>query len=441
MDLKAGLWQKQSLKLAMTQELSQAIALLQYTAQELNAFLESKAMENPLIQVEPTHVRAMDPRVDRIKSFSKSSQRELENWIEKIGEQTSTLEDHLLSQLIQYTDKQKHILKQLIGSIDENGYLGINCEEFASQSGISLESVEECLELLHALEPAGIGARNLQECLKIQLEKKKPVNQLAISIISDHFMLFADKKWKTIASLLGVNIKEIQKVFDEIQTLNPRPGAVFKRETSVYVIPDVVIRRVEDSVEVSVFEETVPKITFNESYYQELAAHGDGEVAKFLHEKQQDYHWILKSLEQRKETLIRVALKIVEKQQEFFRLGTQYLRPMTMREVSEELGIHESTVSRAVRGKYAQTPFGTLELRSFFTSAIQSTDQENASSQQAKDAIENLVKSEDKRKPLSDQGIAELLQESEGIVISRRTVAKYRDQLGIASSSKRKRFE
>jgi RNA polymerase sigma-54 factor len=447
MDLKAGLWQKQTLKLAMTQELSQAIALLQYSAQELAAFLEAKSMENPLIQVDYKNIKNFDTNMDRTRKTQKRSfERDQRNLIEQIGSKESeTLEDHLLSQLnlLTVTPDEKQILHALIESIDENGYLDSGRVEIARRFNLTDEMIETAISKLHALDPAGIAARDLQECMILQLERKRttPEIDLSIKIISEHFLLFAEKKWKALAKIMNIDIKDIQKVFDYVQQLNPKPGAAFQREKPAYIVPDVVVRRDGDELSVSVFDALIPKISFNEGYYRELSGHKDKEVNKFLQEKQGDYQWIQRSLMQRKETLLKVSMKIIEKQPDFFLKGPAHLNPLTMREVADELDIHESTVSRTVREKYMQTPAGTYELKSFFTSSVQTTENDQASSQKVKAAIEAFIKEENKQKPISDQDIVELLKEREGMVVSRRTVAKYRDQLGIPSSSKRKRFD
>lgn len=447
MDLKAGLWQKQTLKLAMTQELSQAIALLQYSAQELAAFLEAKAMENPLIQVDFKNIRNFDVNMDRTrKTLKRPFERDQKNLIEQIGaSETETLEDYLLSQLnlLKVTPEERLILQILIEGIDENGYLSINKEELAGRFNVNEEMIDSCLTELQALDPAGIAARDLQECLILQLDRKSPTpeNELAKRILEGHFLLFAEKKWKPLAKMLDIELKDIQKVHDYIQDLNPKPGAAFQREKPAYIVPDVVVRRDGDDLTVSLFDSLIPKISFNEGYYRELSRHQDQEVNKFLQEKQGDYQWIRRSLEQRKETLLKVSTQIIERQKDFFLKGPGHLEPMTMREVAEELEVHESTVSRTVREKYIQTPAGTFELKSFFTSSIQTTDNEQASSQKVKAAIELFIKEENKQKPVSDQDIVEMLKRRDGMVVSRRTVAKYRDQLGIPSSSKRKRFD
>lgn len=444
MNLKTGLWQQQTFKLAMTQELSQAIALLQYSAIELSSFLEEKAIENPLIQLDANNVTAMDPRYDRVRTRNHQTKRDEMNWIEQIGGDTQiTLKDHLFSQMNikELTKAKEKVILKLIDHLDENGYLRSTAEEIASSLSAPLEFVEEAIQLIQQLEPAGIGARDLRECLLIQLEQSGNDCTLAKQIISEHFLDFANKKWRPLASQLNVSLKEIQDVFDFVQTLNPRPGAPFASENPAYVVPDVIVEWDGTEFIVKVFDEIIPKISFNQSYHQKLASYKDNNVKQFLTEKSRDYQWILRSLQQRKETLTRVTLKIIEKQQAFFRTAGGQLEPMTMKEVSDELDIHESTVSRTVREKYVQTPFGTFALNSFFTSTIQTVSDVNTSSAQVKREITKLVEQEDKYKPLSDQKIANLLKEAEGMVVSRRTVAKYRDELGIPSSSKRKRFQ
>lgn len=440
MDLKAGLWQQQTLKLTMTQELSQAIALLQYSTQELTSFLEEKAMENPLLKIE---AGAIEPRRNHSKGKPMKMGNDKQSWIEQIGEENRTLDAYLHSQMniMDMPKEDKVVLDELIYNIDENGYLCASVEEIAIRLDISIEEVEKGLHVIQGLEPAGIGARDLKECLYLQLKRSRTENELAEKILLEHFTLFAEKKWKELGKLIGVTPVDIQQVFDFIQTLNPRPAAVFQNERAVYIIPDVVVMWNGVEFTISVFDEVLPKISFNEQYYKQFSSYKDKQVNRFLQEKQQDYVWVVKALEQRKETLTKVAVKIVEKQNDFFMRGPAFVKPMTMKDISEELGIHESTVSRAVREKYAQTPFGLFELKFFFSSTIQTTSEENASSKQVKDIISQLISKENKHKPLSDQEIVHLLKKENGIVVSRRTIAKYRDQLGILSSTKRKRYE
>ncbi|MCM3567459.1 RNA polymerase factor sigma-54 [Neobacillus mesonae] len=440
MNLKAGLWQQQTLKLAMTQELTQAIALLQYSAQELSEFLENKALENPLMQIENVNVQPMNPLIDRNR---KKHQKMEKDWIEQIAAKRFSLEEQLISQLNikSLSGEQLRVIRHLIQHLDENGYLADDLGEIALKLKVPREFTEDCLRVIQMLEPVGIGARNLQECLLIQLEYEYPENyELAKEILTDYFVPFAEKKWKQIAKALNISLKEIQHVFDEIQALNPKPCARLGYETSAYIIPDAVVEQTPEGLTVRMFDDILPKITFNQQYFQKFKDK-DQQVSRFLKDKVQDYQWILKSIEQRRETLTRVVTKIVEKQTAFFQKGPESLVPMTMKEIASELNIHESTVSRAVREKYVQTPLGTFTLKSFFTSTIQTVaGDDNTSSSQVKNAISKLIDNENKEKPLSDQDIAEHLKMAEGIVVSRRTIAKYRGQLGIPSSSKRKRF-
>ncbi len=379
----------------------------------------------------------------RSKNKGKAQKTDDKAWIEQIGDHRFTLADHLYPQVLDMniTPKQRKIVTHFINNLDDNGYFTGNLEEIADQLNISLTESQTCLSILQQAEPAGLGARNLQECLLLQVRKFSPKDELAEKILSDYFTLFADKKWKQLAKILSIEVKEIQQVSDFILTLNPRPGSAFHYERPPYVIPDVMVVQEGDQFVVQLFDGSLPKIQFNQEYFKNLSSYEDKKLNKFIHDKQQDYQWIVRSIEQRQQTIVNVTGKIVEKQQDYFKKGQKFLKPMTMKEISDELGIHESTVSRAVREKYVQTPFGTVELKSFFTNAIESVSEESLSSSKVKLAMEKLFKGENKQKPLSDQDIAGLLKDEEGIVISRRTVAKYREQLGIPSSSKRKRYD
>jgi RNA polymerase sigma-54 factor len=431
MDLKTGLWQQQSLKLAMTQELTQAIALLQYSAQELTSFLENKALENPLLTVGSTTFRSR-----------RRPEKDKTDWIEQIADKSFSLEEYLLSQLnIKYYSMDEiNIIKELIQNLDESGYMREDLLELSKRNNFPIGQVEEGLAIIQALEPAGIGARNLQECLYIQLKRKDPDNKTALTIIAKFFTLFVERKWRLISKNLQIPMKQIQEVSDRIKMLNPKPCAGFSFVPTEYIIPDAIIESTNEGFAVRLYNDQIPKISLNEKYYKKFSMSNDQQVSRFLQEKFQDYQWIMKSIEQRKETLTRVVQQIVKMQPDFFRKGPEFLKPMTMKEIAQELDVHESTISRAVREKYVQTPVGTFSLKSFFSSMIQTVSEENTSSSQVKSAILALIKQENKQSPYSDQEIVERLKVDEGIVVSRRTIAKYRDQLGIPSSAKRKRF-
>ncbi len=428
----------------MTQELSQAIALLQYSSQELASFLESKSLENPLISVDSSskHDKDLDFSASFNRKKKPSTNQDAKYWIEQISEEQPSLDRHLLSQIPPSLSKEDvHILRKLIQQLDENGYLRVSKQELSDIISVPIESIETNLKVLQSMDPVGVGAYNLQECLLLQAKKIRSCSELAIIILERHFLPLAEKKWKELAKELGISLIEIQQVFDFIQTLNPRPCSAFYHEKSSYIVPDVVVEWKDQQFSIYHSDLSIPSFSLNEGYYAELKKKQDATVHQFLQEKWQEYQWIAKGIQQRKETILRVVTSISEKQPEAMIKGLSFLKPMTMKDIADQLEVHESTVSRAVKEKYILAPFGTVEMRSFFSSNLQSTDFEDVSAEQAKREIENLIKNENKQKPLSDQDIADTLKTEHGIVLSRRTVAKYRDQLGIQSSSKRKRYE
>ncbi|WP_249317133.1 RNA polymerase factor sigma-54 [Bacillus sp. FJAT-50079] len=443
--MEMGLAQRQTLHIAMTQELQQAISILQYSAQELTSFLEMKAMENPLIQLESPMVKSNDTYDARIRSRkTNGSDSNQDKWLEQIADSSEHLADYLISQLIMEAlpNGEKRLAKQLIYQLDKNGYLGVSLEEVAMINNVDIKAVQKCLAIIQGLDPAGVAARSLQECLLLQVKRRKDVPELVITLLEKDFNNFAERKWKEIAQKRSVRLTDIQAAADYIKTLHPRPGAAFTNERPQYIVPDLILQMDKDGLELQVCEHHIPKITYETDYYTRMKNYADERVNQFLGEKRQDYRWIMNSLEQRKLTLMKVGTAIVNIQKDFFLKGPRYLRPLTMSELAQMIDVHESTVSRAVRGKYIQTPKGTFELKIFFSQALQVShheDGEQASASQAKAMIEELVKKENKSKPLSDQRIVEQLQ-ADGMALSRRTVAKYREQLGIPSSTKRKRY-
>ncbi|MEK3798503.1 RNA polymerase factor sigma-54 [Peribacillus sp. FSL H8-0477] len=442
MDMKMGLFQQQTLKLAMTQELSQAIALLQYSAQELQEYLDNKLLENPLLSLEHPSQVTYEPMFRQNKKRTQSGNKDAAYWLEQIGEETTSIEADLLSQLNihELTKQQESIFLQLIHNLDGNGYLRINIEEVAETNGISSMEVEEYLEELQQLEPYGIAARNLQECLFIQA-RLDGSNELAELILEHHFPPFVEKKWKGIAKDLGVSMQDIQGVFDYVQGLNPRPGAHYSMDRPAYIVPDVVVENRGGRLVVGDYDGNSPRLNADKTYLKNLKECKDQNLNRYWQEKWQEYQWLSKGIQHRKETILNVMGKIAEKQTQCFLTGMNELKPMTMKEVADELAIHESTVSRAVKEKYVQTPFGTFEMREFFSSSLQSTMDEEISGKNARSALEKMISKENKQKPLSDQELSARLRAEQGIILSRRTVAKYRDQLGLPSSSKRKRYE
>ncbi|WP_421381317.1 RNA polymerase factor sigma-54 [Bacillus salacetis] len=428
MKLNTGLWQRQSLKLNMTQQLTQAIELLQYSSQELNEYLENKALENPLLQLESV------PYEERYRNRPHNGTSI--DWIEEVAVQQSSLWEHLTSQLdlktLTHQDRQH--LSLLFDSLDENGYLPTNVESL-----FKIPNLSKYIELLQSLEPAGIGARNLKECLLLQIGMDMKAPEHAYPIIEHHFVNFCEKTWKRITKELDITLADIQTTADYVKTLNPRPGARFAAEPPQYIRPEMVVTHSEEGLEVQLVDGSVMKIKYNREYDDLISSSQDRDGLKFLRDKKQEFQWILKMLDQRKTTLIKVGKCLIERQEGFFRYGPKELKPLTLKEVAEKIGVHESTISRAVRGKYMGTPYGTFEMKSLFVSGV-GKDEDSASSEGVKAEILQMVNQEDKKKPLSDQAIAVKLKDK-GMKVSRRTIAKYRDQLNIPSSTRRKRYD
>ncbi|WP_252189377.1 RNA polymerase factor sigma-54 [Rossellomorea vietnamensis] len=263
-------------------------------------------------------------------------------------------------------------------------------------------------------------------------------------IVTGHFQAFGEKKWKAISKELGVELKDIQQAADFIQHCNPRPGSKYSQHIAEYITPELVVNVIDGhTVAVSLYDGTTVNVTYNEEYTDFMKDHPDKEVQTYIQEKEQDFRWLLQSLRQRKQTILKVGKILAEKQKSFFLEGPSAIQPLTLKQVADEIDVHESTISRAVKGKYMQTPFGIFELKYFFTSAIKSVkleDSEAASARTVKNELQKLIDEEDKKKPLSDQKIVNLLLDK-GYDVSRRTIAKYRDQMGITSSTMRKRYE
>jgi len=432
--MKTELLQQQQLKLSLTKELTQAIELLQYSSLELRSFLHEQSLENPFLEIKEPN-RAEIPK--------RYYNRERKNNIENISASSETLASYLKMQLslVKLSSEEQRLVNYLIASLDDDGYLRIDAGEVAARLAVPSAVVERAIEIVQSLEPAGVGARGLQECIYLQLLRLPKRNMLAEQIISNYFSLFAEKAWKTLSKLMNINIKEIQEVADLVCTLQPRPGIRFTKEQSQFIVPDLIVERHGGEFHVYVNDEIFPQLMWNSTYEKKISRLQDDQTEKFIKEKYQQFEWLLKSLDQRKQTLIRVMNKIIDKQIECFQKGFSALKPLTMREIAEELNVHESTVSRAVKNKYVQTPYGMVELRQFFSSAVSVANaSEDASAALAKAMIKQLIDSEDKRTPLSDQSLADLLREKHQILLSRRTVAKYREQLSIPSSAKRKRY-
>ncbi|WP_236636407.1 RNA polymerase factor sigma-54 [Pradoshia eiseniae] len=427
--MEMGLFQQQSLKLAMTPELSQAIMLLQYPAMELTAFMESKALDNPLIEVETGY-----------QSSSRGWSQGDMSWIHQISDERPDLHSYLKGQ-IPFKEMDTHeqrILNYMIDNIDDNGYLRLTYEEINAVFPVLQTEWEMAKSILQTLEPAGAGAESLSDCLLIQARRDDNESALLNVLLKDYFTAFVEKKWKELSRTLGVSVVEIQRVFDQIQSYNPRPGAAFGSERSQYSVPDVRVYSSKGKLVAEIVESSRVRIR---EFAIGIEGQHDEAAERYMHQKRMEYRWLQKAIQQRNETLLHVTYAIIEKQLDYFLTGkSDSIKPLVMKEIADVLEIHESTVSRAVRDKMIETPFGTIPMRMFFSSSLQTDQKADASALKVKKEIEKLVGSEDKAAPLSDQAISDYLKQNSGIVISRRTVSKYREQLGIPSSAKRRRY-
>ncbi|MBC6975236.1 RNA polymerase factor sigma-54 [Bacillus sp. Xin] len=433
--MKASLLQEQSLRLAMTQELRQAITMLQYNVQELSEFLYEQSMENPLIEL-----NGFEREKKKSSSKSKSTSKQVDNQMEIYSVDSTSIQQHLLDQLQYYKidEEQRKTASFIIMNMDGNGYLQETNEELAELLTAPIDVVERSMELVQSLEPAGVGARNIQECLSLQLKRLQKRDVFSEMIVDEYFPYFVKKDWRKLAHLMKCSNEELQSAVDCITSLQPKPGLAFSSEKPHYIVPDMAVKKEgDDRLVLQMNERNMPRIEIH-SEYSALLHNSESEVATYVSEKYQHVQWIMRSLKQRKQTLLQVMEIIMKKQRDFFWKGPEYLKPLSLKEVAEELGVHESTISRATRNKYVQTPHGLFEMKSFFSNAVVTTEDEAVSTKRVKQLIQTLVEQENKKKPLSDQKISKLLEEEHEIVISRRTVAKYREQMNIPASSLRK---
>jgi len=433
--------QKQTIHISLTPELRQSLNLLQFSTMEIRDFLSQVELENPLLEIKENKEDEFFTGKYRETGLSYKDSSQDYDVVFSTKKQLN-LEEHLMEQvntLLYVTNKQKNILKYLIYSLNEQGFLKIELANIARTFSVSLDKAEQVVSILQSLDPIGVGARDLRECLLLQLDHMGYFNSLAYALVENYLEDVGEKRYTKLAELMNLSIQEIQVAFDLIQTLNPRPCSQFHTGITDYIAPDVIIEKVNQDYMIVVNDEMIPTISINSAYH-DLLESGPEEVTGYLKEKYQQVMTLMNGITQRKLTLYKVVKAIVEKQRAFFQEGFIGLKPMTLKVIATELGYHESTISRAISNKYIQTPHGLFQIKSLFTSGFSHNDSSEMDSPVVvKAKIKELVNQEDKRKPYSDQILLKLL-EQEGISISRRTIAKYREEIGIQSSVKRKRF-
>ena len=480
--------QRMSQRVVMTPLLQQAIQLLQLSTLELEQVVRKELEENPLLEEVPAEnpeateaaatpgataeapapVEAPAPAEPETASketstvdgeraddlpFDLSSaifddhgdertpvsmEERDELPFENLGKSDTSLAEHLGEQLRLGTDDKEvlRIGEAIIGNLDEDGYLRADVGEIAAGMGTSPDAVEAALKRIQAFDPPGVAARSVQECLLLQLTADAEPDPVSVEIVEKHFEDLERRRYTEIARALKLPLERVMESIEEIQGLEPKPGRRFSTNDSRYVVPDVTIQKVGDDYVVILNEEGIPRLRVNSLYRSLLRRSGD-EAKQYVEQKLRSAVWLIKSVEQRQRTLRKVAQSLVNFQREFLDKGLPYLRPLALRDVGDDISMHESTISRVTTNKYVQTPQGLFELKFFFHSGIASENGNMVSSVSVKKTIRDMVSGEDGGKPLSDQEIAQALQ-GQGLTIARRTVAKYREELGILPSHQRR---
>jgi RNA polymerase sigma-54 factor len=362
---------------------------------------------------------------------------------EKAPSDGRSLYEYLTEQLVllKLDENQRRIGEEIIGDINDDGYLTSSVSEIAFRLRMEEAEVEHVLGFVQTLEPLGVGARDLKECLLIQLREKGREDSLVFKLVSEYFEQLSKRHWQEIAKATGLSLKKIQDAADEIAHLEPKPGRLYSSgRDDNYVVPDLIVEKVEGEYMVYVNDSNLPRLRLSRAY-QEIARNRKnftGEAKVFIYNKLNSANWLIQAIEQRKQTMLKVMSYIVDKQRDFFEHGISQLKPLTLREVSEAIDMHESTISRVTSDKYCQTPRGVFQLKFFFSVGLASDTGEDVSARGIKDKIAKMIENEDSSQPLTDQEIVARLKE-DGLQIARRTVAKYRDQMGILPARMRKR--
>ena len=484
MALEQKLHLKLSQKLIMTPSLQQAIKLLQLSKLELQEVLNQELLENPLLdetaeetkqeEAEKDAQEAKTQTEEEAKAAEPPKEKEKDSFeeidydayfqdyieygynprgmgeeheefpIENTLTRPPNLTDHLTWQLnmSDASPRVKEIGAFIIGNIDEDGYLRASSEEIMAAGPYEQHEVDEAIGVIQSLDPIGVGARDLRECLLLQLQFLEIDNPLVEEIVRDHWEEFMQRRFVQLSKTLSIDMKSLESIVEVIKHLDPKPGRKYSNERAIYVEPDVYVQKVGDEYIIVLNEDGMPKLRINASYrsmLHSMDSKSDGETVNYIKDKIRSAVWLIKSLDQRQRSIYKVAESIVKHQREFLEKGIDYLRPLVLRDVADDIQMHESTVSRVVSNKYMHTPRGLFLMKYFFHSGIDSDTGEDISSLTVKKKIQSYIEAEDPRKPLSDSKIMKILND-EGINIARRTVAKYRDELNIPSSTDRKQI-
>ncbi len=478
MALEAKLIQRQvqRLGLVITPQLRQAIKILQLPRGELDALLHEEIDQNPLLAVDAGEevVAAPEESPPVSEELTAATPAEeidwrayLENYhedmpalpptgpeeddderpniVENQPNRTESLADHLADQLrfSNLTAAEEQIASLIIGNLNSDGYLQDSSEDIAASAGVQVELAARVLDIIQACDPPGVAARDVPECLLLQLRAQglddpataDPALSLAATIVREHLPALEGRRFERLAKDLGVTVEEVNRAVKVITSLDPKPGRNFDEGEVHYVEPDVYVHKMGEEYVVTLNEDGLPRLKVSASYRRLLA--GEGEAKNYVQEKLRAATWLIKSIHQRQRTLLLVAQSIVKFQREFLTHGVLQMRPLVLRDVAEDVGLHESTVSRAVASKYVSTPRGIYALKKFFTTGLKGTQGQEVAAESVKERIRALINNEDPARPLSDEEIARMLS-SDNVIIARRTVAKYRESMNILPSAKRK---
>ena len=470
---------KQSLSLSqqliMTPQLQQAIRLLQLSRLELLETITQEIETNPLLDAQsadetdeektepetteettddqPTSEITIEENINEDLDWETYLSEYNTGWaepsyggkdlptFENVNASKTDLHSHLIWQLgmSNLSDRQREIGIQIIGNVDDDGYLKITVDELSRITGCQQEEILETLVFIQTFDPIGVAARDTQECLLIQARFKNMEGTIVEKIIQQHMDNLENRRYDRIAKSLSVSTQEVLSAVSIITNFEPKPGRPYNSDETIYISPDIYVFKVGDDYEIVLNEDGMPKLRIN-SYYKEILNRKDcleKETREYIQEKLKSAAWLIKSIHQRQRTIYKVTESIIHFQKNFFDRGVTYLKPLVLRDVAEHIQMHESTISRVTTNKYVHTPQGVFELKYFFNSAINSMQGESIASESVKEHIKNIIKSEDKHRPYSDQEVAEILK-GHNINAARRTVAKYRENLGILPSRKRR---
>ena len=463
MALRQQLAVSQKQEMRMNPRLYQAMDLLYLPLLELEQHLKQELTMNPFLEM--NEVEEEEEEFEQEEAEERVEEKEEIDWeeiildgfdsgyrggssyedaeaYERVPETTIDLWDHLLQQLYQnngYEDGDLRIGEEIIGNINEDGFLTCSLADIAESLGVSVEEVERVLERIQDFDPVGVAARELRECLLLQIADRMGGDSLAYRVVEEHFDALSGHKYHDIGRAMGITALEVQDAADRIATLDPKPGRKYAEVTPGYVTPDIVVEQIEGVYVVTLNDGNLPRLRISATY-QDLARNGEfkGPAKEFVQNKLNSANWIIQAIAQRRQTMLKVMHVILDRQREFFEKGIRHLRPLTLKEVADEIGMHESTISRVTNEKFVQTPRGVFRLKFFFSSGLSTEEGEDVSARGVKARIAEMIGEENPRYPLTDQQIVERLRD-ERVQIARRTVQKYRDQLGILSSRYRKR--